>query len=89
MPRAATLALLERYYAAFNAGNWDSMLECLSDDVAHDLNQGARQVGKAQFTAFMTPSPSFSAVASTSASFRRMTSASLAVGGRSRSRQHT
>lgn len=53
MPRAATLALLERYYAAFNAGNWNGMLECLSDDVAHDLNQGARQVGKAQFTAFM------------------------------------
>jgi steroid delta-isomerase-like uncharacterized protein len=53
MPRAATLALLETYYAAFNAGNWDGMLECLSDDVAHDLNQGDRQVGKAHFSAFI------------------------------------
>ena len=53
MPRAATLALLERYYAAFNAGDWQAMLDCLSDDVAHDLNQGERQVGKAAFKAFI------------------------------------
>jgi steroid delta-isomerase-like uncharacterized protein len=53
MPRAATLALLERYYAAFNAGDWSTMLDCLADDVAHDINQGGRQVGKAQFAAFL------------------------------------
>lgn len=53
MPRAATLALLERYYAAFNAGDWQGMLDCLSDDVAHDLNQGSRQTGKAAFKDFM------------------------------------
>ncbi|WP_428333411.1 ketosteroid isomerase-related protein [Novosphingobium sp.] len=53
MPRAATLALLEHYYAAFNAGDWQGMLDCLSDDVAHDLNQGERQVGKAAFKAFI------------------------------------
>jgi steroid delta-isomerase-like uncharacterized protein len=53
MHRAATLALLERYYAAFNAGDWAAMLACLSDDVAHDINQGSRQQGKAAFTAFL------------------------------------
>ena len=53
MPRAATLALLERYYAAFNAGDWHGMLDCLSDDVAHDINQGGRQSGKAAFTAIL------------------------------------
>ena len=53
MSRAATIALLERYYAAFNAGNWQAMLDCLADDVAHDTNQGSRQSGKAAFTAFL------------------------------------
>lgn len=53
MTRAATLALLDRYYAAFNAGDWQAMLDCLADDVAHDINQGGRQVGKAAFTEFL------------------------------------
>ncbi len=53
MSRAATLALLERYYAAFNAGDWQGMLDCLSDDIEHDLNQGTRQSGKAAFAAFL------------------------------------
>ncbi len=53
MHRAATLALIERYYTAFNAGDWQGMLDCLSDDVAHDINQGTRQSGKAAFTAFL------------------------------------
>ena len=53
MSREETLALIERYYAAFNAGDWESMLVCLSDDVAHDINQGERQVGKDAFRAFL------------------------------------
>ena len=53
MSRAATIALLERYYAAFNAGDWQTMLDCLADDVAHDLNQGTRQTGKPAFAAFL------------------------------------
>jgi steroid delta-isomerase-like uncharacterized protein len=53
MSRAETIALLKRYYAAFNAGDWAGMLDCLADDVAHDVNQGARQVGKAAFAAFL------------------------------------
>ena len=53
MSRAESLALLDRYYAAFNAGDGEGMLACLSDDVAHDINQGERQPGKAAFRAFL------------------------------------
>ena len=53
MSRTATLALIERYYAAFNAGDGAGMLACLSDDVVHDINQGERQSGKAAFAAFL------------------------------------
>ncbi len=49
-----TTAIIEQYYAAFNAGDWDAMLACLTDDVAHDLNQGSREVGKDAFRAFLT-----------------------------------
>jgi steroid delta-isomerase-like uncharacterized protein len=53
MGRAATLELIESYYAAFNAGDGEGMLACLTDDVAHDINQGARQEGKEAFRAFL------------------------------------
>ncbi len=53
MNRLAAMALLERYYAAFNAGDNQAMLACLSDDVAHDINQGARQSGKPAFRDFL------------------------------------
>lgn len=53
MSRAETIALLDRYYAAFNAGDWHGMLDCLSDDVAHDINQGKRVTGKAAFAEFL------------------------------------
>lgn len=53
MTRETTLALLVRYYAAFNAGDGEGMLACLTDDVAHDINQGGRQQGKDAFRAFL------------------------------------
>lgn len=53
MDRAQALALLTRYYAAFNAGDWQGMLDCLDDDVVHDINQGERQHGKAAFAQFL------------------------------------
>ena len=49
----ATLALLDRYYAAFNAGDAEGMLACLTDTVAHDINQGDRETGKEAFRAFL------------------------------------
>ncbi|WP_431303700.1 ketosteroid isomerase-related protein [Sediminicoccus sp. BL-A-41-H5] len=45
--------LLRRYYAAFNAGDWEGMLACLTEDVAHDVNQGGREVGRGAFAAFL------------------------------------
>lgn len=51
--RAAAEDLVRRYYAAFNAGDWTGMLDCLADDVEHDLNQGGREVGRAAFAAFL------------------------------------
>jgi len=53
MTRSKSLELLHRYYAAFNAQDWDGMLACLSEDVAHDVNQGERQLGKDAFRAFL------------------------------------
>jgi steroid delta-isomerase-like uncharacterized protein len=47
------VALIERYYAAFNRGDWQAMLDCLADDVAHDTNQGSREVGRSAFEAFL------------------------------------
>ncbi|QWP77785.1 nuclear transport factor 2 family protein [Lysobacter sp. K5869] len=41
------------YYAAFNRGDWDGMLDTLADDVVHDLNQGARESGRDAFAAFL------------------------------------
>lgn len=53
MSEADTLALIRRYIDAFNAGDRDAMLACLSDDVAHDINQGGREIGKDKFRWFL------------------------------------
>lgn len=53
MDRTEALALLTRYYAAFNAGDWEGMLDCLDDGVIHDINQGGRQSGKDAFRSFL------------------------------------
>ncbi len=49
--RATELVLT--YYAAFNRGDWESMLALLADDVAHDLNEGPREIGREAFAAFL------------------------------------
>ena len=46
--------LIEAYYAAFNDGDWAGMLACLTEDVAHDINQGPRETGLEAFRAFLT-----------------------------------
>jgi steroid delta-isomerase-like uncharacterized protein len=53
MTDPAARALIERYYAAFNRGDWTAMLDCVADDVVHDLNQGAREHGREAFRAFL------------------------------------
>lgn len=40
------------YFAAFNAGDTAGMLACLSEDVAHHVNEGQVRVGKDKFAAF-------------------------------------
>lgn len=47
------IELVLAYYAAFNRGDWDGMLALLSDDIAHDLNQGRRETGREAFRAFL------------------------------------
>lgn len=53
MNDAETAALITRYIAAFNAGDAEGMLACLADDVAHDINQGDREIGKDRFRWFL------------------------------------
>jgi steroid delta-isomerase-like uncharacterized protein len=50
--RSETAALIRRYYEAFNGGDGDTMLACLTEDVIHDVNQGERRLGKERFRAF-------------------------------------
>jgi steroid delta-isomerase-like uncharacterized protein len=45
--------LVARYYAAFNAKNWTAMLDCVSGDVRHHVNEGANRDGKAKFADFI------------------------------------
>jgi steroid delta-isomerase-like uncharacterized protein len=48
-----TQELIQRYYNAFNAAAWSDMLELLTDDVSHDINETGREGGRAAFTAFL------------------------------------
>lgn len=48
-----TTQLIHRYYAAFNERNWETFFSLLTEDVVHDLNQGARETGKAAFRTFI------------------------------------
>jgi steroid delta-isomerase-like uncharacterized protein len=51
--RSGAERLVRAYYAAFNAGDADAFLALLTDDVAHDINQGARETGKPAFRRFL------------------------------------
>ena len=50
---SSSIALVARYYDAFNRGDWEAMLDCLADDVAHDINQGHRETGRDAFRSFL------------------------------------
>ena len=45
-------ATIQAYFDAFNRGDVDAMLDCLSDDIRHHVNEGAVREGKAKFRAF-------------------------------------
>lgn len=53
MSAAETTALIENYYRTFNSGDREAFLALLTDDVAHDINQGGTEVGKEAFRAFL------------------------------------
>ena len=44
--------IVKAYFEAFNSGDTDGMLACLTDDVAHHVNEGQVRVGKDKFAAF-------------------------------------
>src|SRR5688572_29684393 len=46
-------ALIRRYYDAFNLGDTEAMLDCLREDVVHDINQSGRVTGREPFRRFM------------------------------------
>ncbi|MEO0767217.1 MAG: ketosteroid isomerase-related protein [Pseudomonadota bacterium] len=41
-----------RYFEAFNRGDVDGMLACLTEDAAHHVNEGEVRLGKEVFAAF-------------------------------------
>jgi steroid delta-isomerase-like uncharacterized protein len=45
--------LIHNYYAAFNAKEFDKMLEFLTSDIIHDTNQGPRTTGLSAFRSFL------------------------------------
>lgn len=44
MTRATTLSLIRRSYDAFNAGDPEGRLACLTEDVEHWVNKGGRRI---------------------------------------------
>ena len=45
--------LIRAYYDAFNRHDYPALLTLLAEDVAHDVNQGGREVGRDRFAAFL------------------------------------
>lgn len=44
--------LIQRYFDAFNAGDAEGMLACVTDDVEHHVNEGDVRRGRAAFAEF-------------------------------------
>lgn len=49
----ADVALVRRYFDSFNAGQSQGMLDCVADDVVHDVNEGGQRRGRELFAAFL------------------------------------
>lgn len=49
----ATTDLITRYYGAFNAKDWAGMAACVSEDIAHFVNEGGKRGGRAAFAEFL------------------------------------
>lgn len=46
------MQVIRDYFSAFNAGDVPGMLDCLTDDVAHHVNEGQVRWGKPAFAEF-------------------------------------
>ena len=46
-------ALVLSYYDAYNRRDWDAAVQFVAEDVAHDVNQGWREVGRARLREFL------------------------------------
>jgi len=44
--------VIQTYFDAFNAGDVDGMLACLTENVAHHVNEGQVRTGRGAFAAF-------------------------------------
>ncbi len=44
--------IVKRYYACFNAGDWEGMRALLDENVRHEPNQGEPRIGLARFKEF-------------------------------------
>lgn len=47
------LEIVKAYYAAFNARNWNNMLDLVDENIVHEPNQGTPRIGKTLFKSFM------------------------------------
>lgn len=45
--------LIQRYYAAFNAKDWEAMAACVSENIDHFVNEGNKRGGRAAFAEFL------------------------------------
>lgn len=50
--RIQTAKLIRSYFDAFNNNNTEAMIDHVSDDIIHDVNQGERREGKDKFREF-------------------------------------
>jgi len=50
----ATQELIEHYYATFNSGDREALLDLLADSVVHEINEGGVETGKEAFREFLT-----------------------------------
>ena len=46
-------SLIQDYYAAFNSGDREALLDMLTDDVVHEINESGAETGKAAFREFL------------------------------------
>ena len=44
--------IIDAYYAAFNSGDTEGMIACLTPDVAHHVNEGGVRIGTDKFRDF-------------------------------------